>query len=1187
MLTTPCSPFRRMLAACLAILVTTLSGLAADTAKKQFDVPAGNAITTLKQVAKQGGREIMFPAATVEGVKTAAVKGELTLLAALDRMLEGTGLFAMQDEKTGALTVGRDPDPNGPRAVPTEHVDRPAPLRNRGKTDDEGQDEAMVLSPFEVSTKRDQGYYGANTMGGTRLNAKLEDLAASITVITKDQMQDFALLDINDIFSYEAGTEGLGNYTDFSTDQNGAVQDNSALSPQSANRIRGLGPANTAFGNFETSGRIPIDPIDIDAVEISRGPNSSIFGIGNVSGTVNSVPSSANLTENRSEVTMRADSNEGFRTTLDLNRVLQRGKLAVRGSFVFQRDGYNLKPSGIDTVRLNGMIKYRPFRWTTLTASFSDYRMHGNRVNQLTPSDGISGWIANGRPVYDPLTGVTTVDGVRQPTSAAVLQGAGGNIMFYVDQGRLDYVTLVRTADAKDPTRNVGSFTFREPAFLTLYANQPMFVTNLPVTDKSIYDWSKHNLAAANYFNTTGQMARVTLDQVFLSSQRQTLTAQLGWFREQVEQFSRVVIGISNPHGNTSSNPLLIDVNSRLLDGRPNPYFLRPFIETLPYTEKIPIERDTYRAQVAYRIDLTREKGWLRWLGRHEITGYGEYKDLTQRRARWRTTIVDPHAWFPEGTARGGNASTGIGSARPLTSNVLSAPYDRIYVGDAIGNNVDYGTSYFPYGDYTFEWGNTNGTNWTSEPIVVGEAIQPGGTGIGGNTWTILKTYGAVMQSHLLNDRVVPTLGWRHDESYTRIGGAPGSPDGINLDYPSFNQWEPDWKRGVGTTSTTGIVIRPLQWLSLSANRSDSFRPANPAQDLFLNRLPNPSGIGKDYGIGLRLLNGKLVVRYNRYITRQLKTPNGPSGTFVSRIRRLDFDVFQEGQPPNLGDPFNLQRLATQWVTSAAAAQGQTLSPDQLLQRVADVMKLPVQYLREPEYTIAAADDTLARGYEFELNYNPTPAWTMKLNVTKQEAVNERVAPDVRQWLSERLAVWPTIIDPTTGKPWYTSVYTSNQSRSASDFVATNITSQINTLYVTEGLSRPQIRQYRANFVTNFRLSGITDNKFLRRFNIGGAVRWEDKGAIGYYGVQQPPALVTDLDVNRPVYDKAHAYFDLLLGYRVKMFSGRVNTRFQINVRNVQESGHLQPVGAFPDGTPYVYRIIEPRLFIFSAKFDL
>ena len=54
------------------------------------------------------------------------------------------------------------------------------------------------------------------------------------------------------------------------------------------------------------------------------------------------------------------------------------------------------------------------------------------------------------------------------------------------------------------------------------------------------------------------------------------------------------------------------------------------------------------------------------------------------------------------------------------------------------------------------------------------------------------------------------------------------------------------------------------------------------------------------------------------------------------------------------------------------------------------------------------------------------------------------------------------------------------------------------------------------------------------------------------------------------------------------LFSDRVRARFQLNVKNVQESGGgLQPTQAFPDGTPLAYRIIDPRQFILSASFDL
>jgi hypothetical protein len=53
------------------------------------------------------------------------------------------------------------------------------------------------------------------------------------------------------------------------------------------------------------------------------------------------------------------------------------------------------------------------------------------------------------------------------------------------------------------------------------------------------------------------------------------------------------------------------------------------------------------------------------------------------------------------------------------------------------------------------------------------------------------------------------------------------------------------------------------------------------------------------------------------------------------------------------------------------------------------------------------------------------------------------------------------------------------------------------------------------------------------------------------------------------------------------MFKDTIRARLQLNVRNVFENGRLQPVAYNPDGTPFAFRIIDPRQFILSANFDL
>ena len=148
-----------------------------------------------------------------------------------------------------------------PAAAPAQQVApaAPAPASDRRPPAipvTSAADETVMLSPFTVSTGTDRGYQALNTLSGTRLNSKLEDLGASITVVTKQQMEDLAILDLNDVFLYEASTEGTGNYTQFTPNRNGGMIDGTANDPARANRIRGVGSpisgsgVNIAVGNF-------------------------------------------------------------------------------------------------------------------------------------------------------------------------------------------------------------------------------------------------------------------------------------------------------------------------------------------------------------------------------------------------------------------------------------------------------------------------------------------------------------------------------------------------------------------------------------------------------------------------------------------------------------------------------------------------------------------------------------------------------------------------------------------------------------------------------------------------------------------------------------------------------------------------------------------------------------------------
>jgi hypothetical protein len=81
---------------------------------------------------------------------------------------------------------------------------------------------------------------------------------------------------------------------------------------------------------------------------------------------------------------------------------------------------------------------------------------------------------------------------------------------------------------------------------------------------------------------------------------------------------------------------------------------------------------------------------------------------------------------------------------------------------------------------------------------------------------------------------------------------------------------------------------------------------------------------------------------------------------------------------------------------------------------------------------------------------------------------------------------------------------------------------------------------------------------------------------------------ILQLDPNRPIYSPAETYVDLFVSYKTRLYRDKVRATFQLNVKNVGESGGgLQATSAFFDGRASTYRIVDPRQFVLSASFDL
>ncbi|MDP3071945.1 MAG: TonB-dependent receptor [Opitutaceae bacterium] len=100
------APRARFAAAWLGwLLPLTFAFAGPDNSARAFRVSAGPASETLKQVAEQAQREILFPSEPVADVRTHRVVGDYTPREALDRMLAGTRLRALEAADTGGIVI--------------------------------------------------------------------------------------------------------------------------------------------------------------------------------------------------------------------------------------------------------------------------------------------------------------------------------------------------------------------------------------------------------------------------------------------------------------------------------------------------------------------------------------------------------------------------------------------------------------------------------------------------------------------------------------------------------------------------------------------------------------------------------------------------------------------------------------------------------------------------------------------------------------------------------------------------------------------------------------------------------------------------------------------------------------------------------------------------------------------------
>src|SRR5690606_13313390 len=208
------------------------------------------------------------------------------------------------------------------------------------------EDTPVVLSPFTVSSERDRGYQAADTLAGTRIRTDLADIGSAISVVTKEFMDDLGATSNETLLAYTVNAEVSGPRGNFSGAATGPTEANELASfgsPNSANRIRGLTSADNTRNFFLSS--VAWDSYNVSRVDLQRGPNAILFGLGSPAGVINGTTDAANFQRNRGEVGVRVDQFGSVRGSLNYNHVLIPGELALRAAVLKDERKFRQEPA--------------------------------------------------------------------------------------------------------------------------------------------------------------------------------------------------------------------------------------------------------------------------------------------------------------------------------------------------------------------------------------------------------------------------------------------------------------------------------------------------------------------------------------------------------------------------------------------------------------------------------------------------------------------------------------------------------------------------------------------------------------------------------------------------------------------------------------------------------------------------
>ncbi len=798
--------------------------------------------------------------------------------------------------------------------------------------DDKSTDQVVQLSPFQVSSNKDNGYAATSSLAGSRLNTQLRDVGASISVVTSEFMKDTGATDLQHILVYQNDTEASGidgNYYGSNADD-GGYRTRMLVNPQSGTRVRGLNTADLTRDFFTTN--IPMDSYNVSRVDISRGPNSILFGLGSPAGIINSTLKTPNMQDFQGSVESRFGSYGSHREVLDADMALAPNKLGLRIIGLNDNAKYRQDFTYNHDKRLYGALQWQPVLadhvYTQIDVNAESGRISANRPVAVTPADFITNWFGPLKHylTYDPLTsnGIPQdPNHVGHPELSAYFSGApardwwngspgtifanpgsstigSGGLDAYRQRdgepwGGLSGITNANWSEGGPWIKDQTSYFAGNP-IVTKLINQYQASTGQTFSGFGSSLWPTQMILSGPLAFTDRTLQGPNkqewnnFDSLNLEATQTYLDGRLGFNVAYNRESYRS--GYANA---MSTDRVTVDVNAFLRDGSPNPNVGRPVVYGPSSGNFTTERREAYRATGYYKLDLGDYFGKTstirKLIGEQTFTGV-----IASQRYENFSRDFSLYAWDVNTYAKPFLSDTSYYNwwgIHYLGSNLQNVANFSDIPGSAIqgitATQTPAGTSNTLVWDSnakTWHPANVNVINWQNNIDHLYSGTSQG--------YDDTKSKSFVWQGKLLNDAIVPLFGWRSDH-YERWD-KPSSlvRDQYQTPLPFSPQWNytgttplsaDEQRRSWGVVIHTGEILDLFHYqlphgidVSLTYNDSNSFRPSDVGTDVYGRKLDAPSGRTRERGILVTYKN-KVSLRLNWYKTIQKNTTvSDPSG---------------------------------------------------------------------------------------------------------------------------------------------------------------------------------------------------------------------------------------------------------------------------------------------------------------------